>query len=104
MKNSNDTIGNRSRDTPACSAVPQQLHYRVPHSLLYFLIFSFLCLVTTVQFVVSHFLPAASLDVIPLRTRSEAVDDQMAARLLTLFTSRLFGVVLMSVTKSLPTT
>jgi len=23
MKNSNDTIGNRSRDLPACSAVPQ---------------------------------------------------------------------------------
>jgi hypothetical protein len=63
MKNSNDIIGNRSRDTPVCSAVPQPLHYRVPHSLLYFLIFSSLWLVTTVQFVVSHFLPAASLDV-----------------------------------------
>ena len=24
MKNSNDTIGNRIRDLPACSAVPQQ--------------------------------------------------------------------------------
>jgi hypothetical protein len=24
MKNSNDTIGNRTRDLPACSAVPQQ--------------------------------------------------------------------------------
>jgi len=23
MKNSNDTIGNRTRDIPACSAVPQ---------------------------------------------------------------------------------
>jgi hypothetical protein len=23
MKNSNDTIGNRTRDLPACSAVPQ---------------------------------------------------------------------------------
>jgi hypothetical protein len=23
MKNSNDTIGNRTRDPPACSAVPQ---------------------------------------------------------------------------------
>jgi hypothetical protein len=25
MKNSNDTIGNRSRDLPVCSAVPQTL-------------------------------------------------------------------------------
>ena len=24
MKNSNDTFGNRTRDLPACSAVPQQ--------------------------------------------------------------------------------
>ena len=24
MKNSNDNIGNRTRDLPACSAVPQQ--------------------------------------------------------------------------------
>jgi hypothetical protein len=30
MKNSNDTIGNRSRDLPVCSAVPQPLRYRVP--------------------------------------------------------------------------
>jgi hypothetical protein len=29
MKNS-DTIGNRSRDLPVCSAVPQPLRYRVP--------------------------------------------------------------------------
>jgi hypothetical protein len=33
MKNSNDTIGNRSRDLPDCSAVPQPLRYRVPHTL-----------------------------------------------------------------------
>jgi len=30
MNNSSDTIGNRTRDLPACSAVPQQLHHRVP--------------------------------------------------------------------------
>jgi hypothetical protein len=30
MKNSNDTIGNRSRDLPVCSAVPQPLRHRVP--------------------------------------------------------------------------
>jgi hypothetical protein len=30
MKNSNDTIGNRSRDLPVCSAVPQSLRHRVP--------------------------------------------------------------------------
>jgi hypothetical protein len=30
MKNSNDTIGNRSRDLPVCSAVPQTLRHRVP--------------------------------------------------------------------------
>jgi hypothetical protein len=29
-KNSNDTIGNRSRDLPVCSAVPQPLRHRVP--------------------------------------------------------------------------
>jgi hypothetical protein len=31
MKNSNDTIGNRSRDLSVCSAVPQPLLRRVPH-------------------------------------------------------------------------
>jgi hypothetical protein len=30
MKNSNDTVGNRSRDLPVCSAVPQPLCYCVP--------------------------------------------------------------------------
>jgi len=30
MKNSTDTIGNRTRDLPTCSAVPNQLRYRVP--------------------------------------------------------------------------
>jgi hypothetical protein len=30
MKNSNDTIGNQSRDLPVCNAVPQPLHQRVP--------------------------------------------------------------------------
>jgi hypothetical protein len=30
MKNSNDTIGNRSRDFPVCSAVPHPLRHRVP--------------------------------------------------------------------------
>jgi hypothetical protein len=30
MKNSNDTIGNRSRDLPVCSAVPQQLRHSIP--------------------------------------------------------------------------
>jgi hypothetical protein len=28
MKNLNDTIGNRSRDLPVCSAVPQPLRHR----------------------------------------------------------------------------
>jgi hypothetical protein len=30
MKNSNGTIGNRSRDLPVCSAVPQPLRHRFP--------------------------------------------------------------------------
>jgi hypothetical protein len=30
IKNSNDTIGNRSHDLPVCSGVPQPLRYRVP--------------------------------------------------------------------------
>jgi hypothetical protein len=29
MKNSNDTIGNRTRDFPVCSAVPQPLRHRL---------------------------------------------------------------------------
>jgi hypothetical protein len=31
MKNSNDTIGNRSRDLPVCNAMPQPLRHLVPH-------------------------------------------------------------------------
>jgi hypothetical protein len=31
MKNSSDTIGNRTRDLMVCSAVPQPLHHRLPH-------------------------------------------------------------------------
>jgi hypothetical protein len=30
IKNSNDAIGNRSRDLPVCSSVPQPLRHRVP--------------------------------------------------------------------------
>jgi hypothetical protein len=30
VKNSNDTVGNRSCDLPVCSAVPQPLRHRVP--------------------------------------------------------------------------
>jgi hypothetical protein len=33
MKNSNDTIGNQSRDLPVCSTVPQSLCHRVHLSL-----------------------------------------------------------------------
>jgi hypothetical protein len=32
MKNSSDTIGNRSHDLPVCSAVPQPLRHQVPHT------------------------------------------------------------------------
>jgi hypothetical protein len=36
LKKSNDLIGNRTRDLPACSKVPQLTRYRVlPESLLY---------------------------------------------------------------------
>jgi hypothetical protein len=35
MNNSNDTIGNRSRDLPVCTAVPQKLRHRVPHIYIY---------------------------------------------------------------------
>jgi hypothetical protein len=31
MKNSNDTIGNRTCDHPVCSAVSQSLRHHVPH-------------------------------------------------------------------------
>jgi hypothetical protein len=30
MKKASDTIGNRSRDLPVCSAVPQPLRHRMP--------------------------------------------------------------------------
>jgi hypothetical protein len=30
MKNPNDTIGNRTRDLPVCSALPQVLRHRLP--------------------------------------------------------------------------
>jgi hypothetical protein len=30
MKKSSDTIGNRTRELPVCSAVPQPLRHRVP--------------------------------------------------------------------------
>jgi hypothetical protein len=33
MKKSSDTIGNRTRELPVCSAVPQPLRHRVPHIL-----------------------------------------------------------------------
>jgi hypothetical protein len=32
MKKSSETIGNRTRDLPVCSAVPQPLRHRVPHN------------------------------------------------------------------------
>jgi hypothetical protein len=32
MKKSSDTIGNRNRDLPVCSAVPQPLRHHVPRS------------------------------------------------------------------------
>jgi hypothetical protein len=32
MKNSNDTIGNRTRDLPVCTAVPQESNYTLPVS------------------------------------------------------------------------
>jgi hypothetical protein len=34
MKKSNDTIGNRSRDLPVCSAMTQPLCHSVPHNIL----------------------------------------------------------------------
>jgi hypothetical protein len=34
MKNSNDTVGNRTRDLSVCSAVPQPLRHRVPPCLI----------------------------------------------------------------------
>jgi hypothetical protein len=39
MKDS-DTIGNRSRDLPVCSAVPQSLHHRVPRYLIELCLFN----------------------------------------------------------------
>jgi hypothetical protein len=38
MKNFNDTLGNRSRDLPVCSAVPQPLRHRVPPLNIWFLL------------------------------------------------------------------
>jgi hypothetical protein len=42
MKNSNDTIGNRSRDLPVCSAVPQSLrHQRAPCILIVYTTYNY---------------------------------------------------------------
>jgi hypothetical protein len=41
MKNSNNIIGNRSRDLPVCSAVPQPLRHCVPHVCTVHLVYSF---------------------------------------------------------------
>jgi hypothetical protein len=44
MKNSIDTIGNRSRDLPVCSALPQPLRHSVPpKTQINLLIYWFLC-------------------------------------------------------------
>jgi hypothetical protein len=56
MKNSNDTIRNRSRDLSVCSAVPQPLCHRVPPSFsvyvpIYCHIYSFISLLTIVMFI-----------------------------------------------------
>jgi hypothetical protein len=42
MKKSHDTIGNRSRDLPVCSAVPQPLRHRVPQAMICLYIFNML--------------------------------------------------------------
>jgi hypothetical protein len=39
MKNSNDTIGNRSRDLPVCSAVPQPLRHQQRAPVVKYLIY-----------------------------------------------------------------
>ena len=46
MENSNDTNGNRTRDLPVCSAVPQPT--APPHVHIYYISFiNFICYVTT---------------------------------------------------------
>jgi hypothetical protein len=60
MKNSNDTIGNRSRDLPVCSAVPQPLRYRVPQLtavgiLILIFIFSDFCIILHTAFCVCFY-------------------------------------------------
>jgi hypothetical protein len=42
MKNSNDTIGNRTRDLPACSAMPQPT--ALPRAPLFYVGVQFVCL------------------------------------------------------------
>jgi hypothetical protein len=57
MKNSNDTIGNQSRDLPVCSAVPQPLRHRVPHTGL-----------NPFNFILKHFLQICLWDVSYVRS------------------------------------
>jgi len=38
MKNANDTIGNRNRNLPICSTVPQTPRHRVPLTTIYDLV------------------------------------------------------------------
>jgi hypothetical protein len=49
VKNSNNTIGNRSRDLPVCSEVPQPLRHRVPPKYTYMVNLISLCYVTLEQ-------------------------------------------------------
>jgi hypothetical protein len=52
MKNS-DTIGNRSRDLPVCSSVPQPLRHRVPPCLVVpYIIYD----VTTIETVINSYI------------------------------------------------
>jgi hypothetical protein len=72
MKNSNDNIGDRTRDLPACSAVPQpnapprvELHYQYLHEQRIFRITVFYnnyCYIMLFLDVIScHFIPVLSL-------------------------------------------
>jgi hypothetical protein len=57
MKNSNDTIGNRSRDHPVCSTMPLPLRYRLPliWSIYLLIMLDTLLLRPALHFITLHF-------------------------------------------------
>jgi hypothetical protein len=67
MKNSKDTIRNRSRDLPVCSAVPQPLRHRVPPDYVKYML----------QYICKTLASNAFSNLIAVHLTSESVDQNV---------------------------